>query len=248
LRLSRSRGVEVVGPDGRRLLDGFSVAVQAGEIVGVAGVEGNGQATLGDLMSGLVRPRRGKVSIHGKRVDASSPRALLRAGVGVIPEDRHASGCVLELSVAENLAAADLNRFTRAGFVLRRGAMRERAEKLIDQYDITVPSPSTPMRALSGGNQQRVVVARELSRGPRVLVAVQPTRGLDVGAVEYMSERLRAAADEGVGILLVSTDMEEILAISERIVVIFEGRIIGEMRRDEVDVERLGLLMGGVTS
>ncbi|HLI16609.1 MAG TPA: ABC transporter ATP-binding protein [Acidimicrobiales bacterium] len=237
--------VEVRAPDGRMLLDGLSLEVGHGEIVGVAGVEGNGQAAIGDLLSGLARVTRGRIEVDGEAIGATSPRALLAAGVGVIPEDRHRSGCVLQLSVAENLVVSDLGAFTSSKIFLDRKAILRRAVELIEAFDISTPSPTTPMSALSGGNQQRVVVARELARGPTCLVAVQPTRGLDVGAVEYMSEQLRKAAAAGVGILLVSTELDEILAIAHRIVVLYRGSIVGEMRRDEVNVERLGLLMGG---
>jgi simple sugar transport system ATP-binding protein len=149
------------------------------------------------------------------------------------------------MSVAENLVATDLGSFVRRGFLLDADAIRKRAEDLIAAYAIATPSPQTSMGSLSGGSQQRVVVARELSREPVILVAVQPTRGLDVGAVEYMSEQLRAAATRGVGILLVSTEIEEILALADRIVVIHGGRNMGEMPRRHINMERLGLLMGG---
>lgn len=240
----RLTDVEVRSPEGNRLLDGFSVEVATGEVVGVAGVEGNGQSTLGDLMSGIVTPTAGTIEVGGREVPARAS-ALLDARVSVIPDDRHKSGCVLRMSVAENLVATDLGRFMRGGILLDGAAIRQRAEELIAQYDIATPSPQTPMASLSGGSQQRVVVARELSRDPVILVAVQPTRGLDVGAIEYMSEQLRAAAARGVGILLVSTEIDEILAIADRIVVIHAGRNVGEMPRRSVNMERLGLLMGG---
>jgi simple sugar transport system ATP-binding protein len=234
----------IVRTAGRPLLDGFSVTVGRGEIVGVAGVEGNGQVALGDLMSGVLPLAAGTITVAGRRVPASA-RALLEAGVGVIPEDRHASGVVMRMSVEENLVATELDRYRRWRFLLSRRDIRRRAEELIEAFDIQVASPVTPVSSLSGGNQQRVVVARELSREPRVLVAVQPTRGLDVGAVEYMSEQLKAAASRGVGILLVSTEIDELLAVADRLVVIHAGRNVGEMRRRDVNVERLGLLMGG---
>ncbi len=240
----RLEDVKVLGHDGRPLLDGFSVEVGRGEIVGVAGVEGNGQAALGDLMSGVVPLAAGTIEVGGTPV-AAKPAALLKAGVGVIPEDRHSSGCVLRMSVEENLVATDLDTFTRGRVLLSRRKIRERAEGIIAAFDIATPSPQTSMSSLSGGNQQRVVVARELSRNPQVLVAVQPTRGLDVGAVEYMSEQLRAAATRGIGILLVSTEIDELLAVADRLVVIHAGRNVGEMARDKVNAERLGLLMGG---
>jgi simple sugar transport system ATP-binding protein len=236
--------VAVRSPEGNRLLDGFSVEVRRGEIVGIAGVEGNGQSTLGDLMSGIVVPNAGKIEVDGQEVPPRAA-ALLDARVSVIPDDRHKSGCVLQMSVEENLVATDLASFVRRGFLLDADAIRKRAQDLIAAYDIATPSPQTLMGSLSGGSQQRVVVARELSREPVILVAVQPTRGLDVGAVEYMSEQLRAAATRGVGILLVSTEIEEILALAHRIVVIHSGRNVGEMPRRNLNMERLGLLMGG---
>jgi simple sugar transport system ATP-binding protein len=154
---------------------------------------------------------------------------------------------VLELSVAENLALTDLGAFSARG-LLDHDAIERRAAELMAAFDIQARSPHAPMRSLSGGNQQRVVLARELSAGPKVLVAAQPTRGLDVGAIEYMGARLKAAAESGVGILLISTELEEVLALSHRICVIHEGRIVGEMARHDADVERLGLLLGGVSA
>jgi general nucleoside transport system ATP-binding protein len=168
----------------------------------------------------------------------------MRAGVSVIPEDRHGSGCFLDMSVAENLVYCDLAAVSSGRFLNRR-QIRARAEELIRRFEIKTPSSEAPMRQLSGGNQQRVVVARELSRAPKVVVAAQPTRGLDVGAIEYVTEQLRSMRAAGVGVLLISTELEEVLALSDRVAVIFRGRILGVMDRSEVDVERLGLMMGG---
>ncbi|MEO8692619.1 MAG: ABC transporter ATP-binding protein [Acidimicrobiales bacterium] len=232
------------GAGRRTLLDGLSLEVHPGEIVGIAGVEGNGQAALGDLLSSLLELESGTVEVNGEAVPTGKAGAMADAGVGVIPEDRHASGCVLEMTVAENLVLDAPHALARHGLLDRR-AVRDRAARLIDEFDIQASSPEAPMSSLSGGNQQRVVLARELSRQPKVLVAAQPTRGLDVGAIEYMGQRLRAAADAGVGVLLVSSELEEILALSDRVVVLYRGRIIGEMSRHDVDLERLGLLMGG---
>jgi simple sugar transport system ATP-binding protein len=232
------------GADRRVLLDRLSLEVRPGEIVGVAGVEGNGQAALGDVLSSLIKLQSGTVEVDGVAVSTGKAGAMTVAGVGVIPEDRHASGCVLGMSVAENLALDAPSELARHGMLDRRG-VRDRAARLIEEFDILTSSPDAPMWSLSGGNQQRVVLARELSRHPKVLVAAQPTRGLDVGAIEYMGQRLRAAADAGVGVLLVSSELEEILSLSDRIVVLYRGRIIGEMARHDVDLERLGLLMGG---
>ncbi len=233
--------------DGHVLLDHLSITVHAGEIVGLAGVEGNGQRPLADVLSSLISLDSGSVLVDGARIAYDKPGALSAAGVGVIPEDRHDSGCVLDLSVAENLVLADLEGVSKNG-ILDRKMIERRAGELMRAFDIQASSPHAPMRSLSGGNQQRVVLARELSAKPRVLIAAQPTRGLDVGAIEYMSSRLRDAAADGVGVLLISTELEEVLTLSHRICVIHEGRIVGEMPTAETDIERLGLLMGGVTA
>ncbi len=235
---------ELRGRDGRVLLDGFSVDVAPGEIVGLAGVEGNGQRTVGDVLSSLRALDGGIVEVEGQAVPTGKAGAMARAGVAVIPEDRHDSGCVLEFTVAENLFIADPGRVARHG-LMDHGLMRRQAAELIDRFSIGCAGPDAPMWSLSGGNQQRVVLARELSHGPRVLVAAQPTRGLDVGAIEYMSGRLKEVAASGVGVLLISTELEEILDLSDRIVVLSRGRAVGQMSRGDVDLERLGMLMGG---
>ncbi|HSJ90642.1 MAG TPA: ABC transporter ATP-binding protein, partial [Ilumatobacter sp.] len=241
------RAVTVVGTGGVRLLDELTVEVHPGEIVGVAGVEGNGQRVLGDLLSSLVALTSGTVLVNGSEISTRRPGALARAGVAVIPEDRHDSGVVLDMTVAENLVAIDPALVTERG-VFDRDAMRAHARRMIDEFDIQCAGPDAPLWTLSGGNQQRVVLARELSLAPSVLVAAQPTRGLDVGAIEYMGGRLRQAAREGVGVLLISSELEEILELSHRIVVMHRGRIVGEMPRSRADLERIGLLMGGVAA
>ena len=240
----RLRDVVARAPDGRISLDGLSVDVFDSEIVGVAGVEGNGQAALTDLLSSLLPAEAGSVEVDGVRVEPASPGAMSRAGVAVIPEDRHASGCVLDMTVAENLFLVDIERISNRG-IYDPAVMRRDAARLIKDFDIHTAGPDAPFWSLSGGNQQRVVLARELSYSPKVLVASQPTRGLDVGAIEWMTDRLRQVADSGVGVLLVSNELEEILQLSDRVVVLFRGRIIGEMDRADVDLEELGLLLGG---
>ncbi|MGI9622484.1 MAG: ABC transporter ATP-binding protein, partial [Acidimicrobiales bacterium] len=235
------------GAGGVHLLDGLSLELYPGEIVGVAGVEGNGQRHLGDLLSSLLPLRDGSVTVDGVKVTSGKAGAMAHAGVGVIPEDRHDSGVVLDMTVAENLVLVDQSEVVRYG-VFDKKALNDIAEELIEQFDIQCLGPYAPMWSLSGGNQQRVVLARELSQQPKVLVAAQPTRGLDVGAIEYMSERLRAVADDGVAVLLISSEIEEILDLSDRIVVMHGGHIVGEMPRAEADLERLGLLMGGAAA
>jgi simple sugar transport system ATP-binding protein len=241
------RGITVLDVDAHPLLDDFSIQVHAGEIVGLAGVEGNGQRALADAISGLAEIRSGTVHVAGEPVDLSRPRALSSAGIGIIPEDRHDSGCVLDMSVAENLVLADLGSVSTRSLLDRR-AIEQRAIQLMRDFEIQARSPHAPMRSLSGGNQQRVVLARELSGRPKVLIAAQPTRGLDVGAIEYMSDRLRAAAADGVAVLLISTELEEILTLSHRICVIHAGRVVGSMLRQDATIEQLGLLMGGMAT
>jgi ABC-type uncharacterized transport system ATPase subunit len=235
------------GRDGRVLLDGLTIDVAAGEIVGLAGVEGNGQRALGDVLSSLRALDTGRVEVDGQVVVTGRAGAMAAAGVAVIPEDRHDSGCVLDFTVAENLFIADPGRVARAGLMDHR-LMRQRAAELIQRFSIGCAGPDAPMWSLSGGNQQRVVLARELSHHPRVLVAAQPTRGLDVGAIEYMSGRLKDVAASGVAVLLISTELEEILDLSDRVVVLSRGRAVGEMERGHVDLDQLGLLMGGATA
>jgi len=237
-------GLTVTGRGGRRELDDLSLHVREGEIVGVAGVEGNGQRPLADVLSSLIEVDAGQIRVGDQVVETGRAGAMAGAGIGVIPEDRHDSGVVLEMTIAENLALVDVEELATAGVIDRR-AMRARAEHLIEEFEISCPGPDAPLFSLSGGNQQRVVLARELSTGPKVLVAAQPTRGLDVGAIEYMSDRLRRAAEDGVGVLLISSELEEILDLAHRIVVISDGRIIGQMERAEADLQRLGLMMGG---
>jgi simple sugar transport system ATP-binding protein len=225
----------------RRVLDAVSLTVAPGELVGLYGVEGSGQTALGDILSGLGAPTAGRIEIGGVPIDSARPGALTRAGLGIVPEDRQRSGVVLDMSVAENLAMKSLPAISGRLFVSRR-RMTERARALVHEFDIVTPSVDAPLRTLSGGNQQRVVLARELSAGPRALVAAQPTQGLDVGATEDMYARLRAAARSGVGVLLISTELEEILALATRIFVLARGRIVAELRAGEATAERLGTL------
>ncbi len=198
-------------------------------------------------MSSLIHLDGGTVTIDGATVDTRRAGCMARHGVAVIPEDRHDSGCVLDMTIAENLLIDRPGSVARFGFV-SKARLRRRAEELMAEFEIQGAAPDAPMRSLSGGNQQRVVLARELSHRPKVLVASQPTRGLDVGAIEYTTARLRAAAASGIAVLLISTELDEILDLSDRIVVMSRGRIIGELDRDAATSERLGLLLGGVAA
>ncbi len=234
--------VSARGPDGRRLLEGLSLSVRSGEILGVAGVEGNGQDALVELLSGLLAPDAGRVMVSGREIPLGRPDP--RSSIGVIPADRRESGSVLGMTVAENLMLNQLDRVMRRGVIMSR-LLRRRAGELIRQFDIAAASLDAPMWSLSGGNQQRVVLARELSRNPDVLLAAQPTQGLDVGAIEDMWARLNSVARDGTAVLLISTELDEILALADRIDVIHRGTIVGSMDSAAVDHERLGLMMGG---
>lgn len=242
----RLRGLTVT-VDGVRVLSDLDLDVAPGEIVGLYGVEGNGQSNLGNVLSGLVLPDSGSVEISGRQVDLNRPGALHAAGLGIVPEDRHSSGVVLDMSVAENLVMKSLDAVSGRGFVSRSKAHAV-ARRLVAEFNIVTPSMDTPVRSLSGGNQQRVVLARELSAGPLVLVAAQPTHGLDVGAIEDMYRRLRDVASGGVAVLLISTELEEVMALSSRIAVISSGRITGVLSTGEATAERLGMLVGGVAA
>ncbi|WP_235734653.1 ABC transporter ATP-binding protein [Nocardioides alcanivorans] len=243
----RIAGAAAGTKDGKRRLDGLDLEVHAGEILGVAGVEGNGQAWLAELLLGGLSLDSGTVHVAGRRIPVGRPGCTRAARVAVVPEDRRVSGCVLDMSVAENLGLASLEAMSRFRLVSRT-RLRALAQRLTEEFDVSMASMDQPMRSLSGGNQQKVVLAREMSTDPEVLVLAQPTRGLDVGAVAFLHERVRAAARDGVAVLLISTDLNEILQLSDRIAVMYRGRVQGELSRSEADAEKLGLLMGGMSA
>jgi general nucleoside transport system ATP-binding protein len=222
-----------------------SFNVRAGEIVGVAGVEGNGQSELIEAITGLRSYKAGTVAVGGKVVSHPTARRMLDAGVGHIPEDRQRRGLVLEFTIGENIALHDYGRrpFSRLGWLFPRQLIR-RARELIREFDVRGGGPNTRASALSGGNQQKLVAAREVARDPKVLVAAQPTRGLDVGAIEYLHRRLVEERDEGRAIMLVSLELDEVLSLSDRILVMYEGRIVAEhasgATEEEIGFEMLG--------
>jgi len=222
-----------------------SFEVHAGEIVGIAGVDGNGQTELIDALAGLRKPAGGRILIGGKELTSANANVRLEEGLGHIPEDRQRRGLVLEFSLAENIALHDYDKppFSHWGWLNPRRVI-ERARSLLGEYDVRGGGPQTLAGALSGGNQQRVVLAREISRNPRVLIAAQPTRGLDVGAIEFVHKRLVAERDTGRAVLLVSLELDEILSLSDRILVIYEGQIVGAFTPD-VSEEELGIAMTG---
>ncbi len=224
---------------------GVSFSVRAGEIVGIAGVDGNGQTELIDAITGLRRSQSGAVKVAGRECLHATPRDMLDRGVGHIPEDRQRRGLVLEFSIAENIALHDYSKPPDAKWGwLFPAKLVEAARTLIKQFDVRGGGPLTRAGGLSGGNQQKVVVAREIARDPKVLIAAQPTRGLDVGAIEYLHRRLVEERDEGRAILLISLELDEILSLSDRILVLYEGQIAGE-HEGEVSEEQIGLEMLG---
>lgn len=232
--------------DGLPLIKGVSFQVRAGEILGIAGIEGNGQSELVEAIAGLRRSVSGAIKIGGCDVAGLRPADVASHGLSFIPEDRHKRGLVLDFSVEENLV---LGKHRRRPFA-RKGRMNLRqisthADRLISEYGIKTAGARAPARTLSGGNQQKVVVARELSKDPKVIVAFQPTRGLDVGAARFVHSRLLDCRRAGKAVLLVSLELEEILALSDRILVLYEGQIVGSFASGEADEQQIGYLMAG---
>ena len=239
-------GLSVAGDRGGLAVDDVSLEVHAGEIVGVAGVAGNGQRELAEAVYGIRDVDSGAVRIEGRTLRPGDPRAAIAAGVAHVPEDRLGMGLAPSLSVASN---ASLKRYRVApvskGPFLLLQRMRELARALIQRYDIKVPGPDTPARNLSGGNLQKLVLGREFDGEPRVLIAAQPTRGLDIGAVETVHGYLREAAEKGVAVLLISEDLDEIRALADRVVVMYRGALAGDVDPEKTGVEKIGLLMAG---
>jgi len=222
-----------------------SFEVRGGEIVGIAGVDGNGQTELIDAIAGLRRVTEGRIQVGDEDVTDEGCQECLDAGLGHIPEDRQRRGLVLDFSLAENIALHDYDHppSSRFGWLFPK-RLTEKAAKLIDEFDVRGGGPQTAAAGLSGGNQQKVILAREIDRNPKVLIAAQPTRGLDVGAIEFVHRRLVEERDEGRAVLLISLELEEILSLSDRILVMFEGEIVGEFP-PTVTEEELGVAMTG---
>ncbi len=236
-----------VAEDGRTRLDGISFEVRAGEILGIIGVAGNGQAALGNLCAGLTRPLRGHMKLDNKPLENASAKALVTAGVGRIPEDRLSEGVVGEMSVWENAVLERVRepRYSRHGLV-DRGAARAYAAELIERFDIRGAAPETRTRLLSGGNMQKLILGRNLAAAPRLLIANQPTRGLDEGAIAAIHQELLEARKNGVGILLISEDLDEVVALADRVQAIYKGRLSPPVATDEIDAKAIGLMMAGM--
>jgi len=233
-------------PTGRVLVDGVNLQVRAGEIVGIAGVQGNGQTELVDALVGLRRVAGGTVHLAGEDITVANPRDMHRHGVAHIPEDRQRDGIVKDFDITENLAltgyySAPLSK----GITIDWKAAHVSAEHLVEQFDIRTPSVDTSVGTLSGGNQQKVIVARELSRDLKLAIACQPTRGIDVGSIEYIHERIVALRDAGVAVLVVSTELDEVMALADRVVVMYRGKVVADLPRASTTHNEVGLYMAG---
>lgn len=231
------------------ILKDISFSIQAGEILGIAGVEGNGQTKLVEVLTGLRKISSGEIYLFEKKITNHSPVELFAQHIAHIPEDRLRRGLVLDFTVAENLILGRHQEpsFTRLG-VLNSEQIWHNADKLINDYDIRPRNPKAYAWKLSGGNQQKVIIARELSRNPKLLIAAQPTRGLDIGATEFIHQQIIAVRDKSVAVLLISADLSEVMFLSDRIAVIYEGRIVDIVTTDKTNIRELGLMMTGATS
>ncbi|HEY3148027.1 MAG TPA: ABC transporter ATP-binding protein [Dongiaceae bacterium] len=239
------QGVTLAG-EGRALLQDISLNLHANEIVGIAGVSGNGQGAFADLVSGVAEPGNGTVSLFGQEIHYFDPARMVAHGVARIPEDRHAVGLVGDLSLEENLISARYREppFSQRGLIDWK-AVRGFATRIIADYDVRCPGPQAATRLLSGGNMQKLILGREMAKSPRIILANQPTRGLDIGAVGYVHQQLLKARQAGAGILLISEDLDELLALSDRVVVMYRGRMSPAMARSAVTIRQLGLMMAG---
>jgi general nucleoside transport system ATP-binding protein len=241
------QGLRVLDDRGQTTVEDLSFEVRAGEVLGIAGVQGNGQTELVEALTGLRPAPTGRVVIAGRDLTNATPRAIFEAGTGHVPEDRQEHGLVLPYSCADNLV---LNRYYQQPFShgvrIDEDAIDQNAEKLVKEYDVRTPSAHTPVGSLSGGNKQKVIIARELSRPLKLLIAAQPTRGVDVGSIEFIHKNIIAERDAGTAVLLISAELDEILALSDRIAVMYKGHIVGIVDSLTASREQLGLMMAGV--
>ncbi|MGF7158861.1 simple sugar transport system ATP-binding protein [Rhodoligotrophos appendicifer] len=244
------RNVHAYGDRGNEALAGISFELRAGEILGFAGVDGNGQAELAETIAGLRSYHEGSMQLDGENIAPYSVRDRMhKLRIGYVPEDRHKTGLVLDQSVAANLMLRSYDRrpFVKHGYVLDRTAIRANAARLVDKFRVRTSSIEQHVRRLSGGNQQKVILAREIDANPKLLVVAQPCKGLDVGAIEFVQNTLIEQRNKGVGIIYISTELEHILAVCDRIAVMFKGRIMGILQPNEVTSERIGKMMAGIT-
>lgn len=240
--------ISLFGESGHKsVLNNVSFTVHQNEIIGLAGVAGNGQSALGDLISGVQAPSSGNIRIAGDVVKEYSPRAFIKMGIGRIPEDRHAKGVVGDMSVWENLISENLREqpLWKFGRIIDFKACRKFAKNLVEQFDVRCKSMEMPAKQLSGGNMQKLILARTLNNKPRFILANQPVRGLDEGAISSVHERLLAAKHDGAGILLMSEDLDELFALADKIIVIYHGRVSAPLRVTDVTVQDIGIMMAG---
>ncbi|ARI77448.1 ABC transporter ATP-binding protein [Halobacillus mangrovi] len=238
LRVKDVRGVEMV--------KGLNLEVRAGEIVGIAGVDGNGQSELIEAIAGLRKTDSGTIQLHEKVITNLTPRKVTEAGVSHIPQDRHKFGLVLDFPIGENMVLQSYYQepFSKKG-VMNFKNIYKKAKELIEEYDVRTPDVFTKARSLSGGNQQKAIIGREVDRSPDLIIAAQPTRGLDVGAIEFIHKKLIEERDKGRAVLLLSFELEEIMNLSDRIAVMFDGKIVAQVKPEETNEQDLGLLMAG---
>lgn len=240
------KNLQAISEWGTKALRGVDLQVMAGEVVGLAGVSGNGQPELAQIVAGLSAPSEGQVLLDGEDITGLSPKQLIDKGLSFIPEERNRDGMIRDFTVAENLIMREIDKppYSKRGFFDFK-AISTQASELVTRFNVKTPSIETPMKNLSGGNAQKVILARELARQPRVLLAAQPTRGVDIGATEYIHKLIIQQRAAGTATLLISEDLDEILALSDRIAVIFQGEIMGILSREEATAEKLGLMMAG---
>ncbi|GGF10571.1 putative ABC transporter ATP-binding protein YufO [Halobacillus andaensis] len=231
------------------MVKGLNLEVRAGEIVGIAGIDGNGQSELIEAITGLRKSESGTISLHDKVISNLSTRKVTQAGISHIPQDRHKYGLVLDFPVGDNMVLQTYYQkpFSKKG-VMNFKKIYEKAKSLIKEYDVRTPNEMTKARALSGGNQQKAIIGREIDRSPDLIIAAQPTRGLDVGAIEFIHKKLIEERDKGRAVLLLSFELDEILNLSDRIAVMFDGQVIAEVKPEETNEQELGLLMAGNTT
>ncbi|MDX1522548.1 MAG: ABC transporter ATP-binding protein [Anaerolineae bacterium] len=240
------KNIHATDAGGVPVLNGVSFQVHAGESVGIAGVAGNGQSELIEVITGLHKANSGTVHLNGRDMTNHSAKEIIHTGIATIPEDRHHRGLVLDFSIADNGVLGSHDRPPFAQWIRRIfEAIKSYADKIIHEFDVRTPNQEVPVKNLSGGNQQKVIIAREMGRDPALLIAAQPTRGVDVGAIEFIHKRLIEQRDAGKAVLLISNELDEVMGLSDRILVMFHGEIVGELPADEATEDELGLYMAG---
>lgn len=240
--------IEAKDHRGIMAVKGVSLTVKAGEIVGIAGVDGNGQTELVEVLTGLRKPESGKITLNEVDISGKTPRKIADSGVGHIPEDRQKRGLILQYSLFENAVLGTYHKkpFSK-GIVMNYNEIRTYCKNIIEEFDVRTPNEEVTAASLSGGNQQKLIAAREIAKDPELLIASQPTRGIDVGAIEYIHKRLVQERDKGKAVLLISLELDEILALSDRIAVMYDGNIVDILDRKDADEKKLGILMAGGT-